>query len=192
MGDFYDCMPFPRGSSYGVTDETLAVHLEGREYEVQDQRYGTNLTVRLRVVRNRSGATLSGKRLAQFAATAGKDSIEVSGYAKVDSTKAFVIDDVGSQAIPDKDLFYVVVSGPCLVKTSLEGGATNVVAVGDLLHALTAATTGATTAGRVQPAVLTGATSVLANQIANVVGRAMSAKTTANTNADLLINAGRF
>lgn len=194
MGDFYDCMPFQRGATYNSEgDETVAVHLEGREFIHEDQEYGTNLPVRVRVVRNRSGATLSGKRLVQYAATAGKHEIEVSGYAATNSVKCHVIDEfLNANGVPDKDLFYVVVEGPTLVKTSLEGGATNVVAVGDRLHALTAATTGATTAGRVQPAILTGATAPLVAQIGAIVGQALSAKTTANTNADLLIIAGRF
>jgi hypothetical protein len=193
VGDFNDCMPFQRGATYGAADETVATHLEGREYEHQDQEYGTNRTVRVRVVRNRSGATLSGKRAVSYASTAGKVEIEVSGYARIGSAKAHIVDDfLNANGVPDKDLFYVVVEGPCLAKTPLEGDALNVFAVGDLLHALTAATTGATTAGRLVAATLTGATSVLANQIANVVGRALSAKTTANTNADILIHAGRF
>ena len=65
-------------------------------------------------------------------------------------------------------------------------------AVGDRLHAMTAVTTSATTAGRVMPAVLSGATSVLVAQMDNLIGKAMSAKTTANTNQDVLVHVGRF
>lgn len=191
MSGLYENLPFQRGATYGVTDETQAVHLEGREYIHQDTEYGTGMNVRVRVVRNRSGAALVGRRAVSFATTAGKHEVEVSGYAAVGSARAYVVDDLLT-SVPDKDLFFVVVEGPCLAKTALSGDVSNLIVQGDYLHAMTAATTGATTAGRLAAATLTGATSVLASQIANVVGRAMSAKTTANTNADILINAGRF
>jgi hypothetical protein len=91
--------------------------------------------------------------------------------------------------VPANDLFYIVVRGPATVITSLSDMSADVV-VGDRLVAITAVTSGATTSGRVQP--LPGATSstALANEILNTVGYALSAKTTANTNADLLVEVG--
>jgi hypothetical protein len=74
-----------------------------------------------------------------------------------------------------------------LIKTPHGGGAGNVFAEGDLLNALTAVTTGAVTSGR--PAVLaTAATTNTALAIVNKIGRVMSAMTTAQTNADMLVD----
>lgn len=70
--------------------------------------------------------------------------------------------------------------------TSLAADATNLLPVGTILVALTAATSGSTTSGRPAPQDLTGATALLGNQIQNQIGTALSAKTTANTNADVL------
>jgi len=78
------------------------------------------------------------------------------------------------------------------VLTALDGGADNVFNVNDVIVALTAATSQATTAGRVAPQVLTGATALLGNQVQNRLGRAMSAKTTANTNNSLLVNISKW
>lgn len=193
MSGLYENLPFKRGATYGTTDTTFATHLEGKEYIHEDQAYGTGVYVKVRICRNNSGITLLGKRAAKFNIVAGKVDQDVSGYADVTSERSYIIDDLlPALGVPNGDLFFVVIEGPCLARTGLAADGTNVLVAGDLLHALTAATTGATTSGRVGPAVLTGATSVLALQILNIVGRALSAKTTANTNADVLINAGRF
>ncbi len=194
MSGLYENMPFARGSTYGVTDVTLATHLEGREYIHEDKTYGTALDVRVRICRNNSGATLLPKYVAAFNVTAGKGNYDVKGYGAVTAERAHVIDEFipAGVGVANGDLFYVVIEGPTLAKTDLAAGANNVISVGDKLHALTAITTGATTAGRVYTALFTGATAVLQGQIQNVVGTALSAKTTAQTNGDVLINAGRF
>jgi hypothetical protein len=85
------------------------------------------------------------------------------------------------------DLFYIVTRGPCLVKNDIASGAGTVINAGDPLVALTAATSGATTAGRVYAGVGTGATTNTGNQLNNIIGYAASAKTTGNTNADVLV-----
>lgn len=186
-------MPFKRGNTYGVSDLTLATHLEGKEYVHEDNTYGTGLNVRVRICRNHSGAALLPKYAVKFNVTAGKGNYDVAGNADVTAEKTAIVDEfLPAAGVPDKDLFYVVVEGPTLAKTDLAGGSTNVIAVGDPLVALTAATTGATTAGRLITGDLTGATAVLAKQIKNTFGAAMSAMTTAQTNADVLVNAGRF
>jgi hypothetical protein len=191
MSGLYENMPFDRGASYDCqNDETAAVHLEGREFIHQDQTYGTGMNVKVRIVRNRSGATLTGRRAVSYNTVAGKVDVEVSGYATVAGARAHVVDDMLTGSVADKNLFYVVVEGPCLAKTDLAGGVNNLVVQGDYLHTITAATTGATTAGRLGPASFAGTTAAFVAQIANVVGRAISAKTTANTNADILIFAG--
>ncbi len=194
MSGIYENMPFRRGATYGAADNTVAKQYEGKEYIHEDQTYGTGLNVRLRVCRNNSGVALQPKRAVSFNLTAGVGFSDVAGYSATVAEKSGIVDDLilGTAGVPNGDLFYVVIEGPCLARTSLIGADANSIAVGDALHAQTAATTGATTSGRVGEALFTGATAVLAGQIANVVGRAMSAMTTAQTNSDVLINAGRF
>ncbi len=193
MSGLYENLPFLRGATYGAADNTLATNLEGKEFLHQDANYGTGLNVRVRICRNNSGAALLGKRAVKFNLTAGTRATDVAGYSTVTAEQSGIADDLLPAAgVPSGDLFYVVLEGPCLATTSHVAADANSIAVGDYLHAQTGATTGATTAGRVGVALFTGATAVLAGQIQQVVGRAMSAKTTANTNVSILINAGRF
>ncbi len=193
MSGLYENMPFKRGATYGAADNTVATWLEGREYLHEDNTYGTGLNVRLRICRNNSGAVLAPKRSVKYNLTAGKGKTDVAGYSTVTAEKSGIVDEfLASTGVPSGDLFYVVIEGPCLAKTSSAASAENSIAVGDALHATTGATTGATTAGRVAEALFTGATAVLAGQIRNVIGTAMSAMTTSQTNTDILINAGRF
>ncbi len=193
MSGLYENMPFDRGATYGTTDTTVGLQYEGKEYIHEDKAYGTGIYVWVRIVRNNSGAALLPKRAVKFNLTAGKGFVDVAGYSTVTAEKSAIVDEfLPAIGVPNGDLFYVVVQGPTLVKTSSQAGAENSIAVGDGLHATTGATTGATTAGRAGEALFTGATAVLAGQISNVIGRAMSAMTTAQTNTDILINAGRF
>ena len=88
---------------------------------------------------------------------------------------------------PQWDICWVTIEGPTVCYTALDAGADNVIALNQRVVGLTAATSGATGAGRVGPQDLTGATSLLGNQVQNVVGRAMTAMLTANTNSPVLI-----
>ena len=194
MSGLYENLPFKRGATYGATSNTAAPQFEGKEYIHEDMAYGTGAYVKVRICRNNSGVTLLPKRAVKFNLTAGKGFWDVAGYATVAAEKSGIVDEfipVGV-GVPNGDLFYVVVDGPCLASTELAGDVNNNIAVGDGLQATSGATTGATTAGRVGEAVFTGATAVLAGQLANVVGRAMSAMTTGQTATDILIFAGRF
>jgi hypothetical protein len=102
---------------------------------------------------------------------------------------AGVVDEwLPSAGVVDDDLFWIVRKGPTLVLTDLAGGAANVITSGANLVALTAATSQATTAGRVQEYAFTTNVTALQSQVLNRLGKAMSAKTTANTNADLLVD----
>ncbi len=193
MSGVYENMPFLRGFTYGAADNTVALQYEGKEYLHEDMTYGTGMNVRVRVCRNNSGGVLAPKRAVKFNLTAGKPWSDVAGYSTITAERSGVIDEYLPPAgVPSGDLFYVVVEGPTLVQTSSAAAAANSIAVGDALHAQTGATTGATTAGRVGEALFTGATAVLAGEIQNVIGWAMSAMTTSQTNTDILINAGRF
>lgn len=150
------------------------------------------------VVRNATASTgfnLLPKRLVKFAS--GFYGTRVDGYSRLTPValedKPYPVDEfLPTAGVPQYDLFYIVVRGPALVLTSLGGDATNVIDVNGYLVALTAATSGATTAGRIGPGDFTGATAVLAAQIFGAIGKALSAKTTGNTNADLLIHVGNL
>jgi hypothetical protein len=148
----------------------------------------SNRKVECMMVRNVSGITLEAKRLVTWAT--GYRGRRVDGYATIDFKEcAGVVDDhIGSAGVLDNDLFWLVRRGPCLCRTPLEGSILNAWSEHDILHALTAVTSQCTTSGRV---TVWAATSNLTNAgtlICNRVGRAMSAKTTANSNADVLVD----
>ena len=185
-------LPFDRGDTFDKGNTSVSTqdgtNLEGKEYLIEDTNNGTGAYVRLRATRNRSGFALAPKRLV---ATGGNNLLgQVAGYASTTQGQyvAGVVDDQYTSSVPDKDLFWMVVEGPVLVKTALEANANNVVNLNDWLINTTGATTGATTGGRAMTAVLTGATATLAANILNVWGRAMSAATTSNTDNDLLVD----
>lgn len=193
MSGVYEDMPFARGATFGTTDSTIGTHLEGREFLHQDKTYGTGRWVRVRVVRNAATIALAPKRALNLKSAAGVAGGQVNGYAGTQAQYTLIADEFlpsGGAAVGD--LFYAVVDGPTLALTPRDAADVNVINVGDSLHAQSAAATTSVTAGHVMTAVFTGATAVLQGQIANVVGVALSAKTTANTDASVLINMGRF
>lgn len=194
-----DDLPFPRGETYfngGTADTTSGKHLEGQIYEVRDDIRNTGATIKLMVVRNNSGIALLPKRLAQLD-FAGANPWQAKGYARSpDDPQAFPIDELlPSAGVPDKDLFYVVVEGPALCLTSLANYAADL-SSGSRVIALTAATSQATSAGRVAVAALVAETTSTAstsnNQVLwNYFGRAISSALTSATNSDILVNVGR-
>lgn len=186
------------GKTYhGGTPDSIgrSVDLEGTECMFKDDvrvgaqprqvRSGRFRTARL--VRNTSGFALEPKRLVSW--EAGYRGLRVAGYVSVTSAEvAGVVDpDLPSTGVADDDLFWLFRKGPVLVKTPVAGDATNVFTEGEVLGALVGATTGAAAAGRLGK-VATGTTATLPSTVINRVGRAISAATTANTNADLLVD----
>lgn len=195
--------PFDRGQTYyqgGTIDsnDLGGVNLEGQEWEFEDLDYssaGANAgspgvpayrnpgrKVRVRCVRNVSGIALLPGRLVSYQLSAGQFGNRVDGYTTTTAAPfAGVVDDfLPAAGVPNNDVFFIVIHGPALVLDPLAALAA-VLAIGDQVVAITAATSGSTTAGRFQTQDLSGATSLLANQIINAVGRAMTARTTANT-----------
>jgi hypothetical protein len=141
-------------------------------------------------VRNSSGVALLPKRLVTW--KSGQRGKQVDGYARLDWTDvAGVVDEwLPTAGVAANDYFWLVVKGPTLCTTAASGDALNVIGVDDNLVSLTAAaSTHSTTSGRVQSFVVGGTTNITAaySQILNTIGKAMSAKTTANTNADVLV-----
>lgn len=199
---------FPRGDTFfgigGTVDATSGLQHEGSEWIHEDVNYSntasvkphrTELPVVTRIVRNVSGFAVEPKRCVKLKTT---NHGQIDGYVAVTADGPLVVVDehLPSAGCPNNDLCHVVVSGPSLVTTSLAGTAVNVISAGDRVVGATAVTSGATTAGRVEVQNKTitagSAASDLGNQLQNAVGVALSAKTTANTAADLLIAVRRF
>lgn len=166
----------------------------GREYEFEDINYDTplqgrrtNHIVRRRLVKNSSGIALLPGYLVVF--KAGTNRTEVDGYARLTAADAVVVDEwLPAAGVPNGYYFWVTVHGPTVCITPAAADANNLIPEDTILVALTAAaSTHSTTAGRVAPQDLTGATAVLGGQLNGALGRALSAKTTSNTNAEILM-----
>jgi len=197
--------PFERGETFynGATitaTDLGGVNLEGMEWVFNDVNPNTGAVrsekyVRCRCVRNTSGIALLPKRLVRFeqdASNPDEYGRRVDGYTTTTAEEGYPVDEyLGTAGVPANDLFWIIVGGPAVVLSSLSDMTADVTS-GDWVVAITAATSQATTAGRFNTQVLTGATSLLALQIMNRIGRALSAGTTANTNTDFLVEVGKW
>ena len=217
--------PFARGDTFynlfaASTQSTSdGIQYEGKEwvfedYSPQTKLYRSGRPVVCRIVRNVSGIALLPGRVARFAAGAlaangapgGVFGGQVDGYAapaanpadftSLQSYGVPVDEYLPTAGVQNNDLFWVVVQGPAGVLTDLATLSPSI-NVGDLVIAQTAATSQATTAGRIIDigAVTSNATYI--GQIALcAIGRAMSgpagAATTAatgnNTNATVVVD----
>jgi hypothetical protein len=147
----------------------------------------SNRFVRIRAVRNSSGINLLPERIARYKTTTRNT--EVDGYTTVTAADwAGIVDEwLPAAGAPANTVFYIATHGPSEVLTDI--AAVDTINEGDFLVALTAATSQATTAGRVDLAATTGSTTAVSiNQLLNKLGRALSAKTSANTNSSILVD----
>lgn len=184
----------------GVTI-TRSKYREGQEFtypDVDHTVHGPGLprsgrVIVMRLVRNTSGITLLPGRSVVW--EAGHLGTRVSGYSRLSNARvAGIVDEaLPASGVPDGALFLIARKGPHLVRTDLAGGANNLIAAGDILHALTAASSQAVTAGRIKPqagtwsaAETTDGTAI--NQIFNRIGRAMVSVTTAQTDHPLMVD----
>lgn len=146
-------------------------------------------------LRNESGLTLYGKRVAKLTETAGYSLLEsVDGYAAelADGNVVIIDEYLATDGVADDDIFWGIISGPVTVLTSTVGADFNGdIAVGAPLVAGTASTSGNSTSGRVSNVTLAAQTAatVAFSMAHNLVGVALSARTTGETAEDLLINA---
>lgn len=199
MSAISEASVFGRGETAGATAVTDMVELEGYEKWFPDLDYSqrgvkprrTNRMVLCRIVRNNSGIALLPKRLGRIEATAGQGRCRVDGYATTTAARGYPIDEfLPATGVADKDLFWIVLKGPAIVKTGLTTlGAT--IAVGDMVVAQTAATSQATTAGRADARTFTStaATGVgLQAMLENAIGYCLSAVTSDNTDSNLLVD----
>lgn len=214
----YEAPAFARGESFynGGSITTTAAdlggqNLEGREYEFepnsQAQETGpykstvgvdpSGRPIRVKAVRNVSGANLKPKRVVKFQAvsTASLSTTpyegRVDGYVtSVSDRPAGVVDEfLPSAGVPNNDVFYIVIDGPTVV-TQAAGSIATALNVGDRVVAATAGTTSTDDAGgRVVLQDLTGATSTLANNVQNAIGyiavQGVSTTITTSTGATL-------
>lgn len=175
------------GSTYGA-------HALGYEFWSRDTLNSTGRPVKRRAVRNSSGAALLPKRMVILNASG----TAVDGYTRTPDQKAGGIVD---QALPTagvatNDIFWLVIKGPSLCLPSLSAQVADI-AVGDRLVAQTAATSGATTAGRPLVRVVSAATADATAGQRNITyqdgvfARAMSTALT-NGTGDILVDVGEF
>ncbi len=195
--------PFARGTTWydGITPVSTDLggsEILGKEWVFEDidpanaTTFRSGAFIRCRAVRNTSGITLGSKRLVTFSTVAGEYGINVDGYVTVTAAGCYPIDEYLTGNCVDDDICWIVMEGPAVATVGQTAGATTNFAVGDWLVSQTAATSQAATAGRAEQEVLTGTTAPLAIQIQNRIGRALTARTTANTGADVLIWVGKW
>lgn len=192
--------PFGRGETYfsgvGATTTDPSAGVVGKEWLFEDVNPNTravrsNKSVKCRAVRNVSAITLLPRRIAAFKNAADTHGIEVDGYTTTVAARGYLIDEyLPATGVVANDIFWVVVEGPAEGLTDI--AAVDTINIGDKLVALTAVTSQATTAGRLDLAAYAVTEAALANQIMHYIGHALSAKTSANTNSTLLIDVGHW
>lgn len=190
---YHENLPFKRGDTYEITNSTDGPYLLGQEFIVEDInpsdpiKKRSNRLVHLRCVRNSSGIALLPKRIARY--KTGTNHTEVDGYTATTAQYfAGIVDEfLPAAGVPANDIFFITVKGPSLCLMPLSNLSADV-AQDDILVSITAATSQATTAGRVGAVDLTGATALLGNQVINRIGRALSTALTNATNTDLLVD----
>jgi hypothetical protein len=199
-------LPFDRGRTVynGAlidTNNLQGLDWEGKDFVVEDKHPRTGIKrsnhfVRIRIIRWMN-ATFNAvpKRVVSAQASANLvNQSRADGFTTTSAQDALCVVDeyLPPAGCPANDCFWGVMEGPTEILTAMEGDVNNSIAVNTRLVALTGATSGALTAGRIKPQDLTGATSVLGNNILNVIGRAMSAKTTGQTNQGVLTYVGKW
>lgn len=195
--------PFERGETWEgdqTADATnLGLNIIGKEWVFEDidpdnpSQLRTNRPVRCRAVRNTSGIALLPKRLVKFSTVDGEYGNSVDGYATETAKECYPVDEfLPAAGVADDKVFWIVVEGPAMVTVGLTAGATTNFARGDWLVSQTAATSQATTAGRAEQINMDAATEPLGDQVLNRIGRALTARTTANTGSDVLVDVGKW
>ncbi len=154
----------------------------GREVTLKDKTRNFEREIRLRAVRNSFGAALLPSRIVGLSA----DGRTATGYALDGETNTGVVDELLPAAgVLSNDIFWICIKGPQLVLTRLDNDAADLTA-GNLLSPITAATSGATTAGRVKNRALVAATAdATAGQrnVTEAMATRFRALTTALTNS---------
>lgn len=186
--------PFALGQTLGVSSTSDGVGWVGaiKQFPDTDPATGKIRSNRVKTcvaVRNTSAGALLPKRVVRFAVgTAGSALFStVDGYAaETNEERVGVVDEhLPASGVAVNDVFWVTIAGPTEVAVALSGSA---VAVGDRLACVTAATSGATTAGRVGPSAVGAATTGAGNNGIGVIGRACSIGATTGANVLALVS----
>jgi hypothetical protein len=141
-------------------------------------------------IRNVSGQTLYGKRLCLLDyATAGLGGgtggpLTTKGYtvATGDKNCAIIDEFIETSGVADDDIFWAIIEGPVIVKMQTLAAASSVVVAGAKLVA-------GSGAGTSLNATAGGVGMTTAPTVDQIIGTAMSGRTTADTGADCLIMA---
>lgn len=145
-------------------------------------------------LRNTSGITLLPKRLVRLDTTAGLGRIKnADGYTVLLAGLPAVLVDpwLPSAGVADDDIFWGIYQGPALVLTPTAGADLNGdIAAGAPLVAATGSTSGNSTGGRVSNITMAAQTAatVSYSMAKNFIGHALSARTTGETAANLLVD----
>lgn len=202
--------PFGLGETLKGTDEDgnlINTHVLGQVYvfpappATGSKKRPTGRPIVAVALRNVSGFTLLGKRLASLYDSAGYHHLEaVDGYSIATAElNAIPVDGyLPSSGVADDDIFWGIIDGPCpmLAPHSADGFAGVDIAVGaDLIAATENTTNGNSTAGRVGNlsfvAATAGNTSAALrgyNMARGFIGTALSARSTGETGAEILVN----
>ena len=197
----------------GIAITPGGFNLEGKEYEFEDGSsaademntpgYGTGMYVKVRAVRNASGFNIKPGQICTFTTTYVDGStvvpygICVGGVTDTLAAFGYPADEfLPAAGVPNGDLFYIVVEGPCLLKLAVSGDV--VLVPGQKVVSATgsaASNSSDPNAGTVigQSIIDTTAdpTNVLnANQIQNAIGRAMSQASSEATGTETLVDIG--
>jgi hypothetical protein len=134
------------------------------------------------LARNASAISLLPGRVCVW--KSAKQGKQVDGYVSLDSGQvAGVVDEwLPSTGVVTNDYFWLVRKGPCLVRKSLDA---NTLAKDDYVIAITAATSQATTAGRITSIISTSNQTYCMSAALNRLGIAIS--TSATTDANVLV-----
>jgi hypothetical protein len=157
----------------------------------------TGRTITVMAVRNEAGFAVLGKRAVKLKESGGYGDFEaIDGYCavKADAHVVFSDPNLPSAGCADDDIMWVVLEGPTIVLSPFEaGGFDKAIVAGDPLVGATGSTTGTSGVGRVSVGgVLAGGSLAATEAYAharNNLGRALSARTTGETNADILVDA---
>jgi hypothetical protein len=197
----YEDLPFSRGATFfnGETipstlvtgDQGGGFNLEGKEYVHEDVTYGTGFYVRVRAVRNSSAHNILPGQLVDLSATTNyysqtvKPGTNVLSQTTTANTYSFPADEfLPAAGVPPGDVFWIVVSGPCQVKTTT--GGTPTLSVFQKVEACSATSYSSVDAGCVD-GITSGASALL---FSNAVGRSLQSITSGGTGASVLIGVG--
>lgn len=200
--------PFPRGTTFfGGESPSLtnqkSLDIEGVEAVFADVDPDTGVSrtpypVTVRAMRNVSTVSVSAKDLVRAQISGLHIGKRFDGKAYVRGEKCYPVDEHLSGSCAVNDICWVVTKGPAMVTTAVANGQGNSIAVGDLIQCVTAAASTGTTAGRAGAmfelgAATSGVTDMLTQfkEYRNVIGKALSARTTNETASDVLILVGQ-